>query len=42
MFSNENYELKIFKNTIFLNEISNNWPNKILGTDVYMTLESGW
>ena len=36
----ENSELKIFKNIKFLNEISNNWPNDLLETNVYKTLES--
>ena len=30
----ENSELKVFKNI--------NWPNDLLGTDVYKTLESCW
>ena len=33
-------ELNIFKNIKFLFEISNNWPNDVLGTNVYKTLES--
>ena len=31
-------ELNIFKNIKFLFEISNNWPNDVLGTNVYKTL----
>ena len=38
----ENSELKVFKNMEFLGEISNNWPNNLLGTNVYKTLESCW
>ena len=38
----ENYELKVFKNTKFLGEISNNWPNNLLGTNVFKTLELCW
>ena len=30
----ENSELNVFKNTKFLDEISNNWPNDLLGTNV--------
>ena len=37
----ENSELKVFKN-IFFGEISNNWPNNLLGTNVYKILESYW
>ena len=33
----ENSESKPFKNTKLLGEISNNWPNDLLGTDVYKT-----
>ena len=36
----ENSELKVFKNITFLGEISSNWPNYLLGTNVYNTLES--
>ena len=36
----ENSESKVCKNIIFLGEISNNWPNDLLGTNVYKTLES--
>ena len=38
----ENSELKVFKNVKFLWEISNYWPNGLLGTIVYKTLESCW
>ena len=38
----ENSELKVFKNIIFFGEISNNWPNNLLGTNVYKILESYW
>ena len=34
----ENSELKILKNIKFLHEISNNWPNNSLGTNVYKNL----
>ena len=34
----ENSEFKVFKNIKFLGEISNNWPNNLLGTNVYKTL----
>ena len=27
---------------VFISEISNNWPNDLLGTDVYKTLEFFW
>ena len=36
----KNSELNIFKNIKFLVEIRNNWPNDLLGTNVYKTLES--
>ena len=38
----ENSESKLFKNTNFLKEISNNWPNGLLGTNVYKTPEFCW
>ena len=38
----ENSELKVFKNIKFLGEISNNWPNDLLGTNVYKALEFSW
>ena len=34
----ENSKLKVFKNIKFLGEVSNNWPNHLLGTKVYKTL----
>ena len=37
-----NFELKVFKNIKFFGEISSNWPNYLLGTNVYKTLESCW
>ena len=38
----ENSELNVFKNIKFCGEISNNWLNELLGTNVYKTLESYW
>ena len=38
----ENSELKVFKYINFLDEIPNNWPNDLLGTNVQKTLESCW
>ena len=38
----ENSESKAFKNIKFLDEMSNNWPNDLFGTNVYKTLESCW
>ena len=35
----QNSELNIFENIKFLGEIPNNWPNDLLGTNVYKTLE---
>ena len=35
-------KLIVFKNMKFLGEISNNWPDYLLGTDLYKTLESCW
>ena len=35
----ENYELKVSKNKKTFGEISNNWPNDLLGTNKYRTLE---
>ena len=35
----KHFELNVFKNITFLGEISNNWPNDLLGTNVYKTLE---
>ena len=39
---NENSEVKVFKNIKFFREISSNWLNGLLGTNVYKTLESCW
>ena len=36
----ENSDLKVFKNIKSLGEISSNWPNDLLKTNVYKTLES--
>ena len=36
----ENSESKNSKNIEFLGEISNNWPNDLLGTSLYESLES--
>ena len=36
----ENSELKVFKNINILGDISNDWPNDLLGTNLYNTLES--
>ena len=38
----ENYESKVSKNIKFLDEISINWPNDVLGTNVYKVLEYCW
>ena len=38
----ENFELKVFKNIKFPGEISTNWPNDLLGPNVYKTLEFCW
>ena len=38
----ENSELKTFKNIKLLGEISNNWPNDLLQTNVYKALEFCW
>ena len=38
----ENSELKVFKNLNFVGEISSNWPNDLLGTNVYKTFEFWW
>ena len=35
----ENSELKVSKNIKFVGEISNNWTNDLLGTNVYNTPE---
>ena len=36
----ENSVSKLFKNIKCLSETSNNWPNDLLRTNVYKTLES--
>ena len=36
----ESSELKVFRNIIFFSEILNNWPNDLLGRNVYKTLQS--
>ena len=36
----ENSESNVFPNIKFLGEIPNNWPNDLLWTSVYKTLES--
>ena len=36
----ENSELKIFKNIKLLGEMSSNWPNDLLETNVYKTLDN--
>ena len=38
----ENSESKVLKNITFLDEISNNWQNDLLGVNVYKTVESCW
>ena len=38
----ENSEVKVFKNIKFLGQMSNNWPNDVLGTNVLKTFESCW
>ena len=38
----ENSESKVFKNIKFLGEVSNTWPDDLLGTSIYKTLESCW
>ena len=35
----ENSESNVFENIKFLGEIPNNWPNALLETNVYKTLE---
>ena len=37
-----NFELKVFKDIKFSGEISNNWPNNLLETNIYKTLEYYW
>ena len=38
----KNWESKVFKNINVLGEISNNWPNVSLGTNIYKTLVFCW
>ena len=38
----ENSELNIFKNIRFSGGISNNWPNDLVETNVYKTIEFYW
>ena len=38
----KNSESNVFKNIKFSGEISNNWPNDLLGTNVYKTLQVRW
>ena len=38
----ENFELNVFKNINFFGEIFSNWPNDLLQTKLYKTLESCW
>ena len=38
----ENSELKVFENINLFGEISNNWSNDLLGTNVNDSLESCW
>ena len=38
----ENSGQKVLKNMRFLDEISNNWPNGLLGINAYKTLEFCW
>ena len=35
----ENFELNVFKNIKMFGETSSNWPNDLLGTNVYKTLK---
>ena len=35
----ENFESKVCKNIRFLGEICKNWPNDLLGINIYKTLE---
>ena len=37
-----NSELKVFQYIKFVGEISNNWPNDLLGRNVYITVEFFW
>ena len=36
----ENSELNVFNNIKFLGEILNNWPNNLLGINIFKTLTS--
>ena len=38
----ENSELKVLNSIKFFGEVSNNWPNDLLGTNAYKTLQSCW
>ena len=38
----ENSKLNVFKNTKFLGAVSSNWPDDLLGTNIYKTLQSCW
>ena len=38
----ENSELKVFLKTKCSVEISNNWPNDLLGTNVYKCMQDFW
>ena len=38
----ENSESSVFKNIRFSGEISNYWPQDLLGTNWYKTLEFSW
>ena len=35
----QNFKSKVLKNIKLFGEISNNWPNDLLGTNVYKALE---
>ena len=35
----DNSKSNVFKSIKFLGEISNNWPNDLLGTNIYRALE---
>ena len=41
-FMYENFKLNAFKKIEFVDEISNNWPKGLLGTNVHETLKSCW
>ena len=38
----KNSELNVLRNIKFLSKKFNKWPNDLLGTNVYKTLESSW